>query len=175
MQRLQNNKSNTTRFKNCPENSYKEHYNKSRGIPCLVLKSLIFPTETVSSPSSFQSSTTLVLKNLCSLINGAFRFPGDFVTCRHNPLLLASWKISKMVLLPYWSSFCVSLLNLLCVFFWPILSARLFLVSLRRLCQCSETSDHSCCSFLHFLTGTCPFAYIWNPHLNTILQVRSDQ
>src|SRR6218665_130546 len=33
MRRLQNNKSNTSCFKNCSENSYKENHNKSRRIP----------------------------------------------------------------------------------------------------------------------------------------------
>src|SRR6218665_2347958 len=58
-----------------------------------------------------------------SLLRGAFRFPEDFVYVLATHFCWPAGKISKMVglLLLYWSSVCTCLLNLLCVFFCPIL------------------------------------------------------
>ena len=72
----------------------------------LVLKSLIVPTET---SSSFQSTTALLLKNLCLMA------PSDFLKILYICVLVVhfcwlAWKISKLILLLYWSSsVCMSL------------------------------------------------------------------
>ena len=49
----------------------------------------------------------------------------------HSPLLFVSWKnLKKMVSLHCWSPVCMPILNLLCVFFCPVLWACIFLISL---------------------------------------------
>lgn len=80
----------------------------------MVLRYLIVSIKTVSSPSSFQFSTTFCWK---SLFDEAFPFLEDLCLCLCNPLLLENWENLENGIIYYWSSVCMPLLTLLCLLF----------------------------------------------------------